>query len=258
LVEAVDYRNIPRTRVRCRLSLTVHPEHRRRGIGTALYERALAFAHEREAAMLQAQFLQPTEEGPGSAFLRRRGFAELEHERRLTSHLDLRGFDERRFAGLVQLVEREGIRIVACEALPDTWEHRRRLYDLFRATEMTGDGSTFEAWGLAPSRWTWARQALVVAQAGSTWVAFTQVAPYNPETGTWRTAHAGTVLAFRNRGIGTALKLCSIELLRARGCRVMLTANRLNNAPILAINRKLGYVPGPLELTYAKRLREVA
>jgi GNAT superfamily N-acetyltransferase len=256
-LEVIDYPKFPRTKVRCRLSPVVDSAHRRRGIGSALYERALAFAQERQAAILQVGFLQPATEGPGTAFLRRHGFRELEDERRLTSHLDLRTYDAARFSDLAERVEREGIHIVPCEALPDTTDNRRRLYDLFVAAGMIWDRSTFETWGMAPERWHWAQQALVIAQAADgAWVGFTQVAPYCRETGVWRTAHAATLPAFRNRGIGTALKLRSIALLRGRGCRVMLTANRLNNAPILAINRKLGYVPGPLELTYLQRLRE--
>jgi mycothiol synthase len=238
----------------------VAPEHRRRGIGTALLERALAFARERRGRTLSAPFLRAADRDPGSGFLERRGFAEAEAERRLTSHLDLGAFDAGRFAGLVARVERQGVRLLACADLPDTPAHRRRLYDLFvaadmEATDVMERGAAFDAWGLAPDRWRWAQAALVVADLGGEWVGFTQVAPYRREAGVWRTAHAATLPAHRNRGIGTALKLRAIALLRGRGCRVMLTENRLNNPPILAINRKLGYVPGPLEVTYRTPLR---
>ncbi|MBI3969677.1 MAG: GNAT family N-acetyltransferase [Chloroflexi bacterium] len=257
-LEVVDYPNIPRDKVRCSLCLIVERRHRRRGIGGLLYQHALAFAQERQTAMLQCRFNAATasESEPPAVFLRYRGFAEVEYERRQTSHLDLSTFDAACFAGAIARVEAQGIRILACADLPDTVEHRRRLFDLFVAAEMVPRRTSFETWGIEPNRWEWARQSLVVAEADGIWVGFTQVAPHNLQAGVWRTRHAATLPEYRNRGIGTALKLRSIELLRARGCRIMLTANRLNNAPILAINRKLGYIPGPLELTYVKVLRE--
>jgi hypothetical protein len=61
--------------------------------------------------------------------------------------------------------------------------------------------------------------------------------------------------AYRDRGTGAALKLRSIALPRGRGRWVTVTANRLSSRPMLAINRPLGYVPGPPEVTYRKPLR---
>jgi GNAT superfamily N-acetyltransferase len=257
-LEVMGYSNIPRDRVRASLHLLVAREHRRRGLGSALYEHALAFAHERQVSMLQARFYQYTEDEPAIAFLRQRGFIEAAQERRQTSHLDLAAFDPSRFADLMQRVERQGVHIVPCKELPDTIEHRRLLYDLFLATEMLWESTPFEAWGLAPERWRWAQETLTIAEADGRWVSFTQVARYNEAAGVWRTAHAATLPAYRNQGIYTAVKLRSIEMLRQRGCRVLLTSNGLNNAPILAINRKLDSVPGPLEVSYRKAVREGA
>jgi GNAT superfamily N-acetyltransferase len=55
----------------------------------------------------------------------------------------------------------------------------------------------------------------------------------------------GALPAYRNKGLGTALKLVTIRLARARGARMLRTNNDAENAPMLAVNRKLGSQPEP-------------
>src|SRR5581483_10900838 len=53
----------------------------------------------------------------------------------------------------------------------------------------------------------------------------------------------GTLREYRGRGLGLAVKLASIAWARERGIERLVTNNDETNAPMLAINRKLGYVP---------------
>lgn len=55
----------------------------------------------------------------------------------------------------------------------------------------------------------------------------------------------GVDRAHRGRGVALALKLLSIEYARRCGADYIRTHNDAENAPILAINRKLGYQPQP-------------
>ena len=51
--------------------------------------------------------------------------------------------------------------------------------------------------------------------------------------------------AYRGRGLALALKLLAIDFCRRSGARTLHTHNDSENAPMLAVNRRLGYVPAP-------------
>ena len=53
----------------------------------------------------------------------------------------------------------------------------------------------------------------------------------------------GTRRAYRGRGLALAVKLASIHWAAENGITRMLTFNDETNAPMLAINRRLGYKP---------------
>lgn len=57
--------------------------------------------------------------------------------------------------------------------------------------------------------------------------------------------HTGVDREYRGRGIALALKLLTIRRSRALGATYLRTNNDSENAPILHINRKLGFQPIP-------------
>ena len=57
--------------------------------------------------------------------------------------------------------------------------------------------------------------------------------------------HTGVLCAYRGRKIAQSLKLLAARYARARGAQTLGTHNDSQNAPILAINRKMGYQPQP-------------
>ncbi len=64
----------------------------------------------------------------------------------------------------------------------------------------------------------------------------------------------GVLPAYRGRGIAMALKLRAIEAAIARGCPLITTENHEDNAPMRAINRKIGFVPDSPGVSYSKAL----
>lgn len=58
----------------------------------------------------------------------------------------------------------------------------------------------------------------------------------------------------RGRGLAHAVKLAALRRARAAGLRTMLTSNDLENEPMLAVNRKLGFEPSVLIENYEKAL----
>src|SRR5439155_22098517 len=67
-------------------------------------------------------------------------------------------------------------------------------------------------------------------------------------------AFTGVDPAYRGRGIATALKLLGVRHARRLGARYVWTDNDSTNAPMLAINRKLGYRPRPGQLRVERAL----
>jgi RimJ/RimL family protein N-acetyltransferase len=64
----------------------------------------------------------------------------------------------------------------------------------------------------------------------------------------------GTLRDYRGRGLARAVKLASIEWAAANGVTQLVTTNDERNAPMLAINRRLGYEPVGRRVEWLKEL----
>ncbi len=64
----------------------------------------------------------------------------------------------------------------------------------------------------------------------------------------------GTLREFRGRGLARLAKQASLIHAAQLGCRTIYTGNDVTNAPMLAINRKLGYRTCTTELSWSKEL----
>ena len=76
----------------------------------------------------------------------------------------------------------------------------------------------------------------------------------DPLGGIAATAFTGTARSHRGRGLARVVKLASIRWAARHGIERMLTGNDETNAPMLAVNRRLGYVPVSEHFSYAKDL----
>jgi len=236
----------------CHFTLAVAPENRHRGIGGALYECAERFAQERDARLLYTSYLE-VPEAPAAGFLRSRGFEPL--ERFLPSALDLAAFDPAQFAGAIRRVEAQGIRLLTYAEMGDSPRNRRQLYALEQAARASQPFREVGPYAPAPFE-TWERE-------------FSQ---WDPETIFLAIAAPGNILAgvvtglewyftgvhpdWQGRGLATALKVLCLSEAKRRGVALMETENHEDNAAMLAVNRKLGFVFGVPEVACIKRLRE--
>jgi GNAT superfamily N-acetyltransferase len=59
----------------------------------------------------------------------------------------------------------------------------------------------------------------------------------------------GTLREYRGRGIATILKQRLIAVAASRGAQRIVTSNDSENAPILAVNRRLGFRPSAARVT---------
>jgi len=102
----------------------------------------------------------------------------------------------------------------------------------------------------------WRPDLHVIAAKDGEWIGKCHVVPKLefPTVGMqWLT---GVLKAHRGHGVATALKVAAYRHARAAGVLVMTTENNADNAPMLAINRKFGFIPEPSVVVYNRVLRE--
>ena len=247
----------------CDFGITIAHEYRRQGIGTALYDRAAAFAQERSAKRLLTGFREWTPDEPGIAFLTKRGFTEQERE--TPSYLDLTRWDESPFLGSLGQAAAYGARIFSYDTVEDSEASRRRLYDLDTALIYDIPRRDTQPFTIEPfedfvqsiiEHPEWRPDLQLIAEKDGEWVGKCHVVPKLefPEVGMqWLT---GISKAHRGHGLATALKVRAYEKARAAGVTIMTTENHADNAPMLAINTKFGFIPEPSVVVYNKALGE--
>ncbi len=227
------------------LHMLVDPAQRHQGIGALLYQDALRFCQEHGATRLQGQVRDNCE--PCLHFARQHGFQVTRHS--FESTLDLATFDEARFAGHMEAIQASGIHFFTLADQGNTLEAQRRLYDLNArlVADIPGNQGwlSFNDFLAQVCAASWYRvDGQIIAAAGDTWVGMAAVG-YFEHTRSMYNMITGVERAYRGRGIALALKLLGIRCARAYGAAYIRTHNDSENAPMLAINRKLGYQPLP-------------
>lgn len=227
------------------LWVAVSPSRRGQGMGAALYRDALEFLIARGAARLCSEV---REDCPaGRQFAARRGFVEDRHH--YESVLDLDQFDETPHLPLLQHLQAEGVRFLCMADLPDGEESLRRLFEVNRTTGLDIPGAEdfpdFAEFQAMTHRGDWYRpQGQLLAVVGDTWVGMAAV-QWMPEAGEAYNLMTGVLREYRGRGIARALKVLAIRYARSLGARRMRTNNDSANLPMIAVNRRLGYLPEP-------------
>ena len=229
------------------LSLQVRREARRRGLGTALWAAASGIAREAGKTGLQTSVSEAQTDGV--AFLLHRGFEIIGRDK--MARLDLRGLDPpvvRPPAGfaLTTLADRpeleSALHAVAVEAYADIPATDAPIaagsFDEFRARDLRRDGIPADALAIAVDSATgdvagWASLMFVPGSTTVAWHDMTAVAR-----------------AWRGRGVATVLKHATIAWAIGHGLEALETGNDEENAPMRAINARLGYRPLPDELSF--------
>jgi mycothiol synthase len=222
--------------------LTVLPEHRRRGLGNALYLEASAWLAERSVHRIDARVSEDDQES--IAFAMRRGFQEIERNRRMI--LDLTalepgpidapaGVEIITWAKRLELAP--GIYEVACEAFPDIPGAEDELMEPFEdwlAHQMQGSGDLPEA--------------TFLALAGNQVVGYSKFSLTAAQPTTANHDMTGVKRAWRGRGVAGALKRAQIAWAKEQGYVRLATQNEIRNEPIRRLNKRLGYKEAPGEL----------
>ncbi len=240
-----------------RISVNVLPEHRRQGIGTALYQHLLQELIPHDPIELMAVTREDYEESV--RFLQHRGFQEV--QRQWESILEVASFDPTPFAGVAEKVAAQGIQIRTVRELESDPERDRKLYELEAALDEdvpSPEPSTmpeFEEWqkvwddpSLLPDGWFVAVHGDQYVGMSALWGSQASRDLYTGLTGVRR--------AYRRKGIATAMKLRAIAYAQATGAPRIRTWNEVNNQGMLSINERLGFVRQPASIDFVKKLRE--
>jgi GNAT superfamily N-acetyltransferase len=217
---------------------------RGRGLGAELAARAEVTL--REAG--HAEAVAWTDDDGGAGFAERLGFEEV--RRKPVSVLRLDG------ATLPPLVVPDGVRLAP---LVDLADRLRELHALAMAAHADDPADPLDS---EQSFEDWLRDDLgvpdldfhgsVVAVVDGRLAALAFVA----SDGSARAENefTGTHPDFRGRGLATLVKLSTLHWAHARGIKEIWTGNDSENAPMLAINHKLGYEPAGARRKHVKRL----
>lgn len=201
------------------LETLVHPDQRRQGLGTRLADAALAFARSQGAIRLAVEVRDNSAEGM-------------------------------RFAAAIAQAETRGVRFFSLADLGNTEEAQRRDYDLNAALVRDipgrhGNFMPFEQFQKTVCGASWYRaDGQIIAAVGDYWVGMAAVG-YIEHTNSMYNMFTGVDPAWRGKDIALALKLLAIDCARRYGADYISANNDSENAPMLAINRKLGYHPQP-------------
>ena len=231
----------------------VHPDRRRRGIGSQLWHAIEAHARSLGGNLLRSWVVMDIPDG--ERFLLARGFSRTERE--LQSWVDPRGVDADEVDRARRNAEQNGFRVTTLRAVLARMEPALRRVFLTTGADVPHHDQS--AARVAPS--TFRRVILwnpsldqdcsTVVLNGSEPVSLCWLKG-DREVGRYGVEFTGTAAAWRGRGLATLAKLVAYQLAAQAGVPWIGTANDENNAQMLAVNRRLGHRPLPDLLVYER------
>lgn len=240
------------------LEIVIRPDARRRGIGTALFEDALAALRPRAPRWIRDQVRES--EAPGIAFAERIGAVELRRD--WESRLDLASFDPAPFADAAVRAAEAGIRLTTLadelasdpEAVRKAWAlHEEARLDVPSIDPPTA--SPYERFEHNVLRSPYALpEAHFLAVRDGRYVGESSMGREGTDPGVIYQHLTAVLRSERGQGIALALKLRTIEYARSAGLREIRTWNASTNRPMLAINERLGFARQPAWIVFGKDL----
>lgn len=232
------------------IHVVVARDARRQGHGQTLYAAIEEWAKAQGATAIKSAAYESV--AAGLPFARRCGFAV---DRRIfESTLDVTTFDEQPSLAALHAAQDAGLTFHSLADLGDTEEARHRLWQVECETARDIPGASeaanrpFDAFvqqvcgasGYLPDC-----QIVAVDPAHSDlFVGFAEIEATERPTEMYNSV-TGVLPAYRSRGLARVIKLLAIRAARERGVTTLRTNNDSENAPMLAVNRALGYQPEP-------------
>ncbi len=226
-------------------NILVDPEHQGRGVGQAIYDRLNEELDDLDAMLV---WTMSKEDLPRRIeFFRRRGFSE--RTRSWESRLDLSTADPARFGAYLEKVLKEGITFTTlAEEQHHGQDSLKKIHELVQLinADMPREAAftplSYEQWeALSLKNPRLLPEGYVIAKDGSEYVGLSNVVRNDTEPQVLNQDDTGVRREYRGRGVATALKLKVIEFGKRNGYAMVKTWNDSDNAPMLAVNTKLGF-----------------
>ncbi len=237
-----------------RISVYIDPQSCGVGLGRQLLSLAEAFAKEHGGKHPMASVEEMC--ARGIDFATKAGYAPVQHL--FESRLDLVTFDPGPYQMAQACLEDEGYRFPNFEDLGDTPENWTKLWQLDTVTDRDTPGSEFWSLGDVNLYTTQHKEAFGYSAAGmhiavfkDQWVGVNIVSAA-PKEGEFATDYTGVLKEHRGKGLATVLKVLGIQYGQGLDGQIMVTNNDERNAPMLAVNRKLGFEEKPGFFVYRK------
>ncbi len=239
--------------------LIVDQHLRGEGLGRLLYADLLTHADEFEVRQLRTR-VRDTCEG-SLQFALRRGFIVKKHS--IEMLFDLTTWDESRYQPILQALQSQGFRFTNMAELGDTPDTRRKLFALNNsaaADDPSSDGippwSSFEEFerDVCSSYW-YHPDAQIVAIDTHTgdWAAMSAITVFQGADHAYN-LFTGTDVRYRGRKLAQAVKSLALRKAREFGVSTVRTSHNSENAAMIAIDTRLGYVRTPGTFIMVKEL----
>jgi len=228
----------------------VHEDYRRRGLGTELFTRGEEHLRAHGVRKLESFAVEGS---GGDVFIASRGYRQTRTELKQTLELD--GVDLGAVDDHIARKAAEGFRLAPMQELRDRPRDVHAVYAAGAAdipADDPEDDVPFEDWeaqDLRNPEFSWPGSFVVLHEDRPVSLAFLLV---NSEANVGSNEMTGTLPEFRGRGLARLAKLAAIRWAAGNGLRTMYTGNDSENAPMLALNRSLGYEVHWKRLFFAK------
>jgi len=231
--------------------IVVSLNHRHQGIGSRLYQQVEDVSLASAIHELRASFPDTLPES--RAFAENRGFTLISHS--IGMQLELEKLDLQPFLELATDLERQGYEFTSMQALGNTEADQRKLYllnDVTSSQTMGTEGehswSSFENFQQSVCHSDWynpAGQMVVIEKSTGKWVAMSAITRFEGQEEAYN-LFTGVDEAFRGRRLAQAVKAKALLFARdVLGVKMVRTNHNSLNEPMIAIDRKFGYVQSP-------------
>ncbi|MFZ2014639.1 MAG: GNAT family N-acetyltransferase [Nocardioides sp.] len=216
----------------------VLPEHRRRGVGTAVL-RALA----EHVAALGLPELRGMVEDPGSlAFATHFGFGEVDRQVE-----QLRAVGDEPPPGALPA----GVEVLTLDREPELWA---ASYETF-GRQVLADFAVHQPLEVSAEQWaSWAGDAMFLALHDGEVIGCAALHRDTDQPDRAENALTAVRRDWRGRGVAAHLKRLTLQWGAAHAVEELYTWTQVRNAPMLRLNEHLGYVVGKTSITLTKAL----
>ncbi len=240
------------------VDLFVNSEKRRQGVGSRLYKDLERSAKEAQIKKLQVSF--PDTNLDGRAFSEYCGFIEKWHLIQMRLNLEI--FDDSPYDAVIDRLKQEGFIFTSMQELGNTEEAQRKLYALNDKTDLDTPGNdgehnwdSFEDFQKRVCQTDWYKpggQMIVIDSVSGDWAALSAISRFGDHA---YNLHTGVDGRYRGRKLAQAVKVLALRYAReVLKVNMVHTDHNTMNQPMIAIDRKFGYVEMPGTFAMKKML----